>query len=261
VVPTIDIKMGLYKGWEAKGKGSPYVDVTVPVGVGSKLVVGINSYFPEDKVRVNMPYLGMEAKRLRYLGKVLENREMNGYHDSDFYVNVWDEANGCIKKVSIGSTRGPQGPENHYWWTVDATPDVVAKAQAYLELEAKKARIRSFLSRKLPAKGEVVTVVAGRKVPKGTTGEVFWVGPNGYGKNEYRVGFKSTEGDKFFIAAGNLSFTINPAVLWSDEYGYERALVEKIVTEAKAEIRAHGHVIDAPYSSRVYKAPKVLIKA
>ena|SRR3989344_4273099 len=49
-------------------------------------------------------------------------------------------------------------------------------------------------------KGSHVVVVSGRKVKKGTTGVVFWVGPGTYGN---RVGFKAESGDAFWIAQSN----------------------------------------------------------
>lgn len=49
-------------------------------------------------------------------------------------------------------------------------------------------------------KGQTVTVVKGRKVPKGTTGIVFWVGENQWGP---QVGFKA-DGETYFTALGNV---------------------------------------------------------
>lgn len=54
-------------------------------------------------------------------------------------------------------------------------------------------------------RGKQVEVVRGRKVPKGTTGEVFWVGESNYGyRTTWRVGFKTSEGEKHFTAASNV---------------------------------------------------------
>ena len=54
-------------------------------------------------------------------------------------------------------------------------------------------------------KGQTVTVVKGRKVPKGTTGVVFWVGEDSYGKG--RIGFKGTDGETYWTATSNVEVT------------------------------------------------------
>lgn len=51
-------------------------------------------------------------------------------------------------------------------------------------------------------KGAPVTVVRGRKVPKGTSGVVFWVGEDDWGKA--KVGFRTESGDRVFTAASNV---------------------------------------------------------
>jgi hypothetical protein len=50
-----------------------------------------------------------------------------------------------------------------------------------------------------------VEVVKGRKVAKGTVGEVFWVGDNGFGVS---VGLSLTNGEKVFTAIKNIESTI-----------------------------------------------------
>ena len=51
-------------------------------------------------------------------------------------------------------------------------------------------------------KGQTVTVVRGRKVPKGTTGTVIWTGEDNYGKA--RIGIKTEEGETVFTATSNV---------------------------------------------------------
>lgn len=52
--------------------------------------------------------------------------------------------------------------------------------------------------------GKIVEVTSGRsKAPKGTTGRVFWKGPNRYSYSPYgpeRVGFETKEGEKYFVS-------------------------------------------------------------
>lgn len=57
------------------------------------------------------------------------------------------------------------------------------------------------------ASGEIVkdahvVVVKGRKVPKGTTGRVFWTGTDAYDKP--KVGFKDADGTTHWTAASNV---------------------------------------------------------
>ena len=64
-----------------------------------------------------------------YQGAVLDVWERNGYNDSDFYAIVWDDDEGRVRQVEWATTRG---------WTyhnsaaIDATDDVLAKAEAWL---------------------------------------------------------------------------------------------------------------------------------
>lgn len=51
------------------------------------------------------------------------------------------------------------------------------------------------------AKGKVLEVVAGRKVPRGVTGECIWIGDNGYG---LRIGLKTSAGETHWTAITNV---------------------------------------------------------
>jgi hypothetical protein len=53
--------------------------------------------------------------------------------------------------------------------------------------------------------GATVEVVRGRKVQKGTVGQVFWMGDNGFGIS---VGLELEDGSKVFTAAKNVESTI-----------------------------------------------------
>lgn len=121
---------------------------------------------------------------ITHVGMVLETRERNYYDDSDFYARVWNEEKQCVENVEYATTRA---------WTylnsavVDATPEVLAKADAW---ERAKAAEVAEQVRKVRAKdcekGRVVKVVKGKKVALGTTGVIFWFGedyarPSRYG--------------------------------------------------------------------------------
>ena len=62
-------------------------------------------------------------------GCVLATGEMNFLEDSDFYAVVWDENKKCVKRVEYGTTRA-YTYDNYA--SVDATPEVIEKATAYL---------------------------------------------------------------------------------------------------------------------------------
>lgn len=109
----------------------------------------------------------------RYVGAVLDDREENGYHDSDFYAVVWDAEEARLKRVGYNSTRHAGGGS----CKVDATPEVYEKAKEWL-FEWAKGVIRQKYEEDSTAcvKDRKVRVVKGRKVPKGTEGILFWKG-------------------------------------------------------------------------------------
>lgn len=128
----------------------------------------------------------MPSGKEYYRGAVLELRERNGYHDSDFYAIVWDEGEGKIKDVEYDTTRFAGGGSAH----VDATPEVKVKADAYME-ECAYQRIKAQDERDAhtPTEGKVVKVVRGRKVPIGTVGKIFYTQEQTYSPR-YRSGYK-----------------------------------------------------------------------
>lgn len=106
-------------------------------------------------------------------GLVLTLGERNYHDDSDFYAVVWDPKAGRPKTVDYATTRFP----SDLTATVDATPEVRAAYDAYIEAKAAEAKARTeanLASR--PDKGKLVKVIGGRKVPRGTVGHVFWTG-------------------------------------------------------------------------------------
>jgi hypothetical protein len=162
------------------------------------------------------------VREISYVGCVLELREENGYNDSDFYARVWDHAEGKSKEIMYATTRG---------WTYanhavkDATDEVKALYKAEQERLAaeRKARHDAELA-KMPSKGKTVKVIAGRKLPKGTQGVVFWIGLDSfkearaaryrtgwecllgftYDAEKYRVGIQLANGEKVFVAANQV---------------------------------------------------------
>jgi len=140
--------------------------------------------------------------RIEYEGCVLQTYERNGYDDSDFMAIVYDAATDSIREVCYATTRG---------WTyangavVDALPNIVDRAQ-HIVYEAKVAAVRAayYAEARKPAIGKAVKVTAtktgkdrkikGEVVPAGTTGVVFWIGPDRYDYYATRIGIQLDEG-------------------------------------------------------------------
>lgn len=128
-----------------------------------------------------------------------------------FFAEVWDGTR--VKLVGYGNDEFGSNAKP----VVDATDDVKALAAAYrkaqadaaAKLERQRAVDRQVEIAKTVAKGKDVTVVKGRKVPIGTTGNVFWLGQTQYG---WRVGLKDANGTTHWTALSNVAVT-NP-----DEY-------------------------------------------
>ena len=58
-----------------------------------------------------------------YEGRVLNWYERNGYDDSDWYAECWDDERGCIVQVEFMTTRA----YSHGYAELDATDDVLRK--------------------------------------------------------------------------------------------------------------------------------------
>ena len=75
--------------------------------------------------------------RTTHVGKVLSLGERNGYDDSDFYAVVWDDEKNAPEEITYASTRGWTYPNGA---SVDATPEVVAKHEAWAAAVRESAR-------------------------------------------------------------------------------------------------------------------------
>lgn len=141
-----------------------------------------------------------------YVGCVINIFERNGYQDSDFYATVIDVETGKTIDIEYDSTRhGGHGnafidvtKENYRKYLHNAKWNFI---ECCVDYEAKQA--------KRITKGKVVKVVKGRKVPVGTTGEVFWTKDVTYGigyqSNEVtRIGIKDKEGNIHWTYAHNV---------------------------------------------------------
>lgn len=165
-----------------------------------------------------------------YRGKVLSDHERNMHDDSDFYaIVVVDEDGEELETTSVtwGTTRG---------WTYFNNCAVDAPVELRERFEAEKARRAEACRKKLAAErveldgktpevGKRVRVTSKRsKIAHGLEGVVFWFGKSGYARpdyyanpyaglidptrshparnlQDYRVGFKTSDGQKHFAAA------------------------------------------------------------
>lgn len=135
----------------------------------------------------------VESTRTSHEGVVLTpsftrcERVMSDIYADVSYCLVWDRESGRAIEVSLGAHFELCSTFGHA--VVDATPEVVAAYEAWqAEVEAKRQaaeQARRLEAAKAawnaPAVGKTMRVARGRKVPVGTTGEVFWLGAGNYG--------------------------------------------------------------------------------
>lgn len=144
---------------------------------------------------------------IEWEGCVLDLRERNMYHDSDFYAEIWDasrnDGQGGPRTVEYGTTRFPTYANDA---VVDATEAARAAYKAWeAAYRAQRQAERDAAEAATPRAGKVVVVTGGRKLAKGTKATVFWYGVDKYNSNKwitaYRVGVKTEEGQKVFLSA------------------------------------------------------------
>lgn len=153
----------------------------------------------------DQPHNGYEYTPLAYaydthIGVCLFEREYNGYHDSDFYMVVWNVVEGKPQSIEFATTRADCGAA---WGSkTDATPEVLAAYQAYkAAVDEANYQARQEELANTPAKGKTLKVVKGRKVKIGTTGVCIWLGNGQFGK---RVGIKQSNGEVAWTALSNV---------------------------------------------------------
>jgi hypothetical protein len=138
-----------------------------------------------------------------FKGCVLSVREMNGYHDSDFYATVWDDEQNCVREIFDGTTRF-SAPSKYS--RPDASLEVREKARAWWAREiGPKQSYSVLMGRKAYIDvGCEVEVIKGRKLPKGTVGEVVWRGKDSFNPRAYRIGMRLANGTRVYTAMDNL---------------------------------------------------------
>lgn len=138
-----------------------------------------------------------------FRGCVLFTREYNGYHDSDFYATVWDDEQGCVREIEDGTTR-LYAPSKYS--RADASEEVRAKARAWwaAKVGPKLAYAHLMGQRAFIDVGCEVEVIKGRKVSKGTKGEVVWKGADSFKRGAYRIGMRLMDGTRVYTAMENV---------------------------------------------------------
>lgn len=137
----------------------------------------------------------------RFVGRCIAERERNMHDDSDFYMLVWfdGEDGGAAVEVQYGTTRFWSYPT--LGSSVDATPDVLAKYEAWQAKQAAERAARSAaIEARTPRKGRTVRVIGGRKIPKGTEAVVFW-------ERITERGFEGTDGN-WWPAKGRIGLEV-----------------------------------------------------
>ena len=128
-------------------------------------------------------------------------RAMSDVYTYASYATVWNAEKRCVENVMFNANfECDQGGGRAI---IDATPELItlrknidrlaAAEQAERESVARAKRIEEAKAaeRNRPVHGKKMTVVRGRKCPKGTTGVVFWISPDGV-----RVGLDTQPGIK-----------------------------------------------------------------
>jgi hypothetical protein len=134
----------------------------------------------------------------KYEGRILANRENNGYNDSDFSALV-EAAPGVFKWVEFATTRFYC--EWSYTAPLDATDEVLDRyEEAQRANAARIARELQDIENRECHVGSRVRVVGGRK-HKGAEGTVFWRGIDKFKTSQlftyYRIGIDTDNGRIF----------------------------------------------------------------
>lgn len=167
-----------------------------------------------------------DAFEVSYQGAVLATRERNMHDDSDFYAIVWDGER--LKSVTYGTTRAWTYP-NHA--EADATPEVLAEVRAWLLPQVVTVRVNA-IRRQVENPAILyrnVVVARGRKVAKGTTGQVDLISLSNFDNTE-RIRIRLLDGTHVWTAARNCDVVAPEAV---DE------------DAIRHQVRAHLREVDA----------------
>lgn len=148
-------------------------------------------------------FVSVEKDETNHVGRVVktyycEERIMSDVWDNVRHAVVYSPETKGQKLWAYGPVQtgefidvhcGPSGDgfSVHYEVSVDAPEGMLAQYEAEVAEEQRKAaelaeQLRAEREARTIRIGKRVKVVRGRKVPVGTTGEVFWMGNNGWGE-------------------------------------------------------------------------------
>lgn len=126
--------------------GNPSTDRSKPNFTGYHYAAGYKRYDSETNDYVECPGPSVYWTYESHHGLCLEDREINGYDDSDWYMIVWNPEKGEPERIFFASTRGWSYP--CYASSPCATPEVRAEYQAWEEARARRARIMGERARR-----------------------------------------------------------------------------------------------------------------
>lgn len=136
---------------------------------------------------------------ISHIGATIKLEEKNGYHDSDFYAIVWDEATQSVKKIMYDTTRmGGTGSAK-----VDVTSDNLKKANIYIARQSYYTNLKKGYLKDLKV-GNFALVVSGRKVKKGLQVKILDIKENQYDRFNQRILVELPSKEKIWTYANNL---------------------------------------------------------
>ena len=185
---------------------------------------------------------------------LLEDREYNGYEDSDFYAVYYDTVDGLIKNEEYGSTRGPSprtAPASEYLKPTEEILPTIRKVWATAKAKQHKAfddrRVLTPGPKEVSRGSKVVLLADGTwkdkktgtvvTYKKGDKAEVFWVGQfgqfyhNGYkqpNRGNTRLGLKLQDGRTLFLSMEKvqLDAALVPLEEYLDTYDKDAATMQ-----------------------------------
>lgn len=179
-------------------------------------------------------------------------------------VVVWDLIANCERHLTVNG-EGSKTNNQATFWCADAPDDVqvvhlrwtldvrnletaIRKVDAVINLERQRIE-RSIVSLEspTPTRGQIWTVVKGRKIPQGTTGTLFWVGDTAWGRKIgiSPSGVRDQAGkytDAIFVALDNCRVILSDENFQAiDRY---RAELDQLLQSRDARIQATKAELD-----------------
>jgi hypothetical protein len=166
-----------------------------------------------------------ENGEVSLVGCVIRKYENNRYEGSSFMFDAWCYNTCSVVSVCYDSTRASSTGTRV---EADATPEVLTCVAAYNLVQAQKLRIQIAREGALfVTEGKQVIVVRGRKVPKGTTGEVVRINSANFGaKRTYSAMIRTTSGDIYWTNITNLEPVHEDFAVWDWVFGHIHILLQ-----------------------------------